>query len=242
MTDLKNQTVIITGGSKGYGYGMAKVFANKGANVWITGRNSDTLIKASLELSVKFFVGDISSGKDWDDLFRTVIQDTGKVDVLINNAGAGVRIGELSELMDSEIEEVISVNLLGTSFGCSRVAKIMKKQKSGTIINISSICPKQAWPGWSVYSGAKAGLAQWSNCLYTEMRPHGVKVTNVIPSWGKTEFNQSAGFDDFDESMKSQLTPVDELGDFIVNICELPSHLAVQEVTLLPLVQSIEPL
>lgn len=241
-TNLKDLTVIITGGSKGYGYGIAKVFAEKGANVWITGRNAAVLLKASLELSVKHFAADICSGKDWDALFRAVMQDSGKVDILINNAGAGLRIAELSDMTDTEIEEIIAVNLLGASFGCSRASKIMKKQQFGSIINISSICQNQAWPSWSVYSAAKAGLAQLSKCLYTEMRPHGVKVSNIIPSWGKTDFNTVAGLDAFDEAMNSQLTQAEELGEFVANICELPQHLAVQEVSLLPLVQQIEPL
>ena len=165
-----------------------------------------------------------------------------KIDILINNAGAGISISQLDEMTDDAIAEVLNVNLLGATLGCARAAKVMKEQKFGTIINISSICQKQAWPGWSVYSAAKAGLAQLSNCLYTELRPYGVKVTQVIPSWGATDFNQSAGLDNFDDTTSQKITQLNEFGEFIAQLCQIPSHLAVQEVTLLPLVQAIEPL
>ena len=236
------QVVLITGATSGYGLGMAQVLSEKGATVWITGRNEEKLKEVSLDLKVKTISADVTKPADWDRVFERVLAEDQKIDILINNAGAGLAIQELCDMKDSDIEEVISVNLTGAIFGCSRAAKQMKKQKSGTIINISSICQKEAWPAWSVYSAAKAGLAQLSNCLYTELRPHGVKVTNLIPSWGATDFNSNAGIGSFDQETADKAIQPKEIGELVAQVCELPVHLVLQELTLLPLVQAIEPL
>ncbi len=93
-----------------------------------------------------------------------------------------------------------------------------------------------------MYSAAKAGLVQFSNCLYTELREYGIRVTTVIPSWGATNFLASAHLNGFDSKIKAKTIKPAELGDLIATICALPSHLNVQDVTLWPIVQKIEPL
>ncbi len=186
--DLSGTTAIVTGGAKGYGAGIAEALRRKGVNVWITGRDEPALVNTASRLGVSWFRADVTSSADWDSLFDTVLEETGRLDILVNNAGAGVRIAHLAELTDDEIHQALAVNLTGAILGCSRAAKIMAQQRSGTIINISSACQEQAWPGWSVYSAAKAGLAQLSNCLYTELREEGVRVTTLIPSWGAMGF------------------------------------------------------
>jgi short-subunit dehydrogenase len=118
----------------------------------------------------------------------------------------------------------------------------MKRQRSGTIVNVSSVCQRQAWPGWSMYSAAKAGLAQLSNCLYTELRPFGVRVTTVIPSWGATQFLDAANLPGRSPEEDALCIQPEELGDLVVTVCELPAHLALQDLTLWPLIQQVEPL
>ncbi len=239
---FESQTAIVTGGSGGYGAGIAKALREKGADVWITGRNEDSLAEVSRMLGVKYVRADVSNAEDWDRLTASVLDEHGRIDILVNNAGAGIKIAPLDEQSDEEIEMSIAVNLTGVILGCRRVVPFMKKQKSGTIINVSSVCARQAWPGWSVYSAAKAGLVQFSNCLYTELREFGIRVTTVIPSWGATNFLASAHLDDFDAKTKAKTIKPAELGGLIATICALPSHLNVQDVTLWPIVQKIEPL
>jgi NADP-dependent 3-hydroxy acid dehydrogenase YdfG len=122
----------------------------------------------------------------------------------------------------------------------------MKTQGSGTIVNVSSVCQNYAWPGFSVYSAAKAGLAQASRSLYCELREHGVRVTTLIPSWGATEF--ASVCDDLSEapsqdpSIRARCTKPAELGEAVLHICNTPPHLEVLEYTLLPMVQEIVPM
>lgn len=238
--ELRNSRIIITGGSTGYGYGMAQALKSAGAEVWITGRNAEKLEKAACELKVHSVQADACSGADWDMLFKTV----GNVDVLINNAGAGCRIAELKDQTDEEIISAVNTNLTSVILGCRRAAAHMSARRKGNIINISSVCALYAWPAWSVYTAAKAGLAKFSKGLYTEMRPYGVRVTCVTPSWGQTEFNKAANIKGASENpdLSSKCTSPTELGNLIRNVLETPDHLAVPEITLLPMIQDISPM
>ena len=128
--------------------------------------------------------------------------------------------------------------------GCSRAAKIMRAKKSGTIINISSVCALYAWPAWSVYTAAKAGLSKFSHGLFTELRPYNVRVTCLTPSWGQTAFNQSANISGASENpeLADKCISPEELGLLVKEILETPDHLAIPDVTIQPMVQDICPM
>jgi NAD(P)-dependent dehydrogenase (short-subunit alcohol dehydrogenase family) len=188
---------------------------------------------------------DVTRPKDWDRLFATVLQARRRLDILVNNAGAGVKVAPLAEQTDASIIESIAVNLTGALFGCRRAAAVMQKQKDGVIINISSVCALYAWPGFAVYTAAKAGMNHFSHSLYNEMRPFGVRVTTLTPSWGATDFVKTAkikGHPAGDPEIRKQCIQPIELGELVVQICTQPAHLAIPDVTLQPLVQEIVPM
>ena len=239
--ELKDSKAIVTGGGSGYGRGIAASLVAAGAKVWITGRDRTKLVRTAKAIGATPIVADVTSGDDWDRVFKTV----GRVDVLVNNAGAGVRIDEVAKQSDAEIAAAISVNLTGAIMGCARAARQMTAHgRGGAIVNVSSVCATHAWPGWSVYSAAKAGLLKFSHGLYAELRPRGVKVTCVIPSWGQTDFNRTAGIAGASEDRKlaKKCMAPDELGSIVRGILEQPDHLTVPEVTILPMVQDIVPM
>ena len=99
-------------------------------------------------------------------------------------------------------------------------------------------------PGWGVYTAAKAGLLKFSHALHTELRPHGVKVTCVIPSWGRTAFNRAADISGAaeDAALAEKCIAPAELGAIVRGILEQPDHLTVPEVTVQPMVQDICPM
>ena len=150
MTNLISSTVIVTGGSRGYGAGIAEAFVKAGARVWITGRSQDKLQETANRIGATPFVADVADGAAWDRLMADVIAQTGRLDVLINNAGEGVKIGPASEQTDDAITQSLASNLTGAMLGCRRAAAIMQKQRNGLIVNIGSACSTHAWPGWSV--------------------------------------------------------------------------------------------
>ena len=238
MANLKNKKALVTGGAGGYGFGIAKALKNAGAEVWITGRNQQKLVKAAAELGVHAVKADVGIGADWDK----VLAEMGGIDILVNNAGAGGPIVPVSEQKDADIAATITTNLTGVIMGCARAAKIMMAQKSGDIINISSVCALYAWPAWSVYTAAKAGISKFSHGLYTELRPYGVRVTCLTPSWGQTDFNTAAGIGAFDSVTASKCTSPDELGSAVLSILQTPANLAVADMMILPMVQDIQPM
>ena len=235
--ELKGIKAIVTGGGSGFGKGIAEALSRAGAKVWITGRNSDKLAAAAEEIGVRAFVADASDGRDWDRLLAKV----GDVDVLVNNAGFGGKIAPLTEQDDEGIYAVIATNLTGAILGASRVAKIMAKRRRGVIVNISSVCALHAWPGWSVYTAAKAGLLKFSHALHTEMRPYGVRVVCLIPSWGQTDFNRAAGITDAPVDYKECISP-GQLGKIVADLVAMPDHLTVPELVVQPMVQEIIPM
>jgi NAD(P)-dependent dehydrogenase (short-subunit alcohol dehydrogenase family) len=237
MTNLTSSTVIVTGGSRGYGAGIAEAFVKAGARVWITGRNEVRLRESANRIGASPFVADAADGAAWDRLMAEVIAQTGRLDVLINNAGEGVKIGPASEQTDEAIAQSLASNLTGAMLGCRRAAAIMQKQGCGLIVNIGSACSTHAWPGWSVYSAAKAGLLMFTRCLLTELRPHGVRVTSVLPSWGQTDFTEAAHLPPRDPAVLAQCISSADLGQLLVQTAQLPAHLVAEEIKLWPMVQ-----
>lgn len=238
--ELKGKNVLITGGSGGFGRGLAAELVRRGAHVWITGRDAVRIEASARETGAQAVVADVTSGADWDRVFETV----GDVDVLVNNAGAGVRIAPFAEQSDTDIAASVNVNLTGAIMGASRAARQMQGRGSGAIVNVSSVCAQHAWPGWSVYTAAKAGLSKFSQALYAEMRPFGVRVFCVTPSWGRTGFNRAAGLVGASEDpcQAGGCIQPEEFGRLVADLLELPDHLAVPEVTLQPMIQEIVPM
>jgi len=238
--ELKGKNVVVTGGGSGFGKGVAAELVRAGAKVWITGRDRTKLERAAAETGATAMVADVTRGEDWDRVFAAVSD----LDVLVNNAGGGIRIAPLAEQTDAEIAAAVAVNLTGAMLGAARAAKVLSAKKSGAIVNFSSVCALHAWPGWSVYTAAKAGLSKFSHALHTEMRPFGVRVFCLTPSWGQTNFNRAAGISGASEepSLASKCIAPEELGRLVRELLETPDHLAVPDVVIQPMVQDISPM
>lgn len=239
MTDLLDRSVIVTGGSRGYGAGIAESFVRAGARVWITGRDETRLRETAARIGASPFPADVADGASWDRLLDEVLGMAGRLDVLVNNAGEGVRIGPASEQSDETVARSLSSNLAGAILGCIRAARTMERQGSGLIVNIGSACSTHAWPGWGVYSAAKAGLLMFTKCLLAELRPHGVRVTSILPSWGQTDFTEGANLPPRDPKVLEQCLSPADLGDLIVRLAAMPEHLVTEELRLWPMVQPI---
>ncbi len=240
-TSITGQVAIVTGGSRGYGEGIAQRLREAGVDVWITARDGDALQQTAERIGCRPFVADVTRGADWDRLFEEVLRERGRLDILVNNAGAGVNIAPLDEQSDREIEASIDINLLGPLLGCRRAAPLMKAQKSGIIINISSVCALYAWPGYGPYSAAKAGLNQLGHCLHVELRESGVRATTITPSWGATGFAEAAGCAVQQTEVRRKVMQPLEMGDLVVQVVSMPAHLAIPDITTLPLIQEIMP-
>jgi len=234
-----NDVILITGGSSGYGKAAAKKFADAGCRVIITGRNEAALDAAAKETGAVPFCADVTSPADWENLHRFIEEKYGKLDLLLNNAGGGVAIKETADQSIEDIDRTVMLNLNGTIYGCREFAPLFIRQKSGTIMNISSVCAKQAWPGWSVYAAAKWGVLGFTKGLTTELAPHGVRITCLVPGAGDTKFDANAGFTGRGSvpGLKAE-----HIAEAIYNIYTLPANVWVEEATVWGIDQVVIPL
>ena len=242
LSPLQGKIALVTGGAKGFGLGIAQSLAEAGARVWITGRDQAALDRAARGNALNAIRADVTSPADWDRVLKVITQNAGRLDILVNNAGGGVKIAATGDQTDEAIDEAIALNLNSVIYGCRRVVPIMRKQGSGIIVNIGSVAGHHAWPTWGIYGAAKAGLNHFSKSLYLELRPHGVRVTTITPSWGATTFTDAAGLGPRDaETLAKCITPA-EIGQLVADVCALPPHLCIQETILWPMVQEVSPL
>ncbi|MDG2313093.1 MAG: SDR family oxidoreductase [Alphaproteobacteria bacterium] len=183
MPDLEpTQRVIITAGGSGIGEAIAESFLSKGSKVHICDINEKTL-KRCLEKheGLRGSVTDIGNPEDVENLVRESLDWMGGVDVLINNAGVGGPNSNLEDISYMDWDRTISVNLNGMFYCIKNIAKTMKDQKSGCIINISTASAKVALPGRSPYVASKVGVLGLTHTVAREYGPFGIRCNAILP-------------------------------------------------------------
>lgn len=233
-----NKIILITGGTSGYGLAAAKKFKENGYTVIIASRNAE---KVS-EIVKKYgfadgYKTDVENYGEWEILQTEIIKKYGKIDVLVNNAGGGVKIADVSEQTREDIDKAVALNLSSVIYGSKLFGEIMKKQKDGIIINISSVCAKECWGGWSVYAAAKAGVLNFTKGLYVELRPYGVRATCIIPAAASTGFQSNAGLAEENQT----LTPED-IANAVYYAANQPKGVVIEEMTIWGTSQDVQPL
>ncbi len=201
--NFKNAVFIVTGGSSGIGKATAKDLVNEGAVVYITGRDETKLNQVANEIGAKAILADVSNDSDIEKTYKTVIDEQGRLDGLINNAGiAGSDWPEVDQLTRAQFEEVYQVNVFGAAVMGAKAAEIFKKQKSGNIVNIASTAGLKGFAKGSIYSSSKFALRGITQCWQAELRPYNVRVMLVNPSEVPTAFNQESREERPDEAKK----------------------------------------
>jgi len=233
-----NRIVLITGASSGYGNATAKAFKVQGDTVIMTARGLERLENACREVGGDLALQmDVTEPADWDRVLGKILATYGRLDILVNNAGGGVAIQSVARFSTEEIDKTIRLNLNSVIYGCRAVAPVMEKQKSGTVINISSVCARQCWPEWSVYAAAKAGVLNFSKGFYLEMQPFGVRVSCVVPSSASTGFQRACGIGETTDKLLAG-----DIADTVVYIANLPPRAVVEDVTVWGIDKQVNPL
>jgi 3-oxoacyl-[acyl-carrier protein] reductase len=178
---LKGKYILITGGSKGIGKGIAQAFLAEGANVSIAARDLEILKQAKEELggNVTIFESDVTSDAEREKLIQSYIEEKGRIDVLINNAG-GSNGGNAAETEMDLYYEALELNYFSAVHLSKLAVEHMKKAGSGTIINITSVFGRESG-GKVTYNNAKAALISFTKSLADEMIPYGIRVNSVAP-------------------------------------------------------------
>ena len=189
---LKGKSAIITGASRGIGKAIAIKFAKEGANIVINYRNNEEealKVKEELEqLGVKTLIvkADISDLKQAENLIKQAKKEFGQVDILINNAGI-TKDNLIIRMKESEFDQVIKINLKG-AFNCLKaVTPIMLKQRSGKIVNMSSVVGN---PGQVNYCASKAGIIGMTKSLAREIGVRGINVNAIAPGFIDTDMTR----------------------------------------------------
>jgi 3-oxoacyl-[acyl-carrier protein] reductase len=192
MKLLQGKSALITGASRGIGKGIALKFAEHGANVAFTYLSS---IEKGLELenelkafgvNAKGYRSDASDFKAADELITQMVADFGSIDIVVNNAGI-TKDGLLMRMSEENFDEVIKINLKSVFNITKAVQKIMLKQRSGSIVNISSVVGVKGNAGQANYAASKAGIIGFTKSVALELGSRNIRCNAVAPGFIETE-------------------------------------------------------
>jgi 3-oxoacyl-[acyl-carrier protein] reductase len=192
MKLLEGKTAIITGASRGIGKAIAIMFANNGANIAFTDiARDDNMIKLEKELmalgvNAIGYVSDASSFDDSENMVNQIISDFGTFDIVVNNAGI-TRDNLLMRMTEDQWDIIMKVNLKSVFNVTKAVQKQLIKQRSGSIINISSVVGIEGNPGQSNYSASKAGIIGFTKSIAQEIGSRNIRCNAIAPGFIETE-------------------------------------------------------
>jgi len=190
--NLTNAVALITGGSAGIGYSIAKTLSESGARVAITGRDKGRLAEAAKALGVTPIQADVAKEADVERTYKEVLAKFGDLDILINNAGIGT-FKPLVEIEKANFDAIFATNVTGAMLMAREAAKIFIKRNRGNIINIASTASHRGAPNGTAYYASKFALRGMTECWRTELRKHNIRVMLVNPSEVLTNFAATAG-------------------------------------------------
>jgi len=180
------RTWLITGISRGFGAALARKVLLTGDHV--VGTTRDGSLPDGLSPNRLTVIAlDVAEPNRIDDALATALKPTGRIDVLVNNAGYGL-LGPVEAAAEADIRQVFAVNFFGPAFLIQKVLPIMRRQRAGHVVNITSIAGVVPAPGSGFYAAAKAALEGLSQALAQEVEPLGIQVTAVAPGAFRTEF------------------------------------------------------
>lgn len=232
MTKLDNKTALITGGTKGIGYGIAAAMLKENMNVVITGRSQKGVQKASEELNklgageAIGIVSDVRDAASLRSAVKIIMDKWGKLDVLIANAGVG-HFGSIMDITPELWNETIDINLTGVFNSVQACVPALKESK-GYIITLASLAGTNFFAGGSAYNASKFGLVGFTQAMMLDLRHEGINVSTIMPGSVATYFN-----DHIPNEKDSWKIQIEDLGQMVVDLLKmnprtLPSKIEVR--------------
>jgi NADP-dependent 3-hydroxy acid dehydrogenase YdfG len=243
---LKNKVAIVTGASSGIGYATSLTLSKAGVRIAVGARRTDRLqelekqiIKNNGEVFTQKL--DVTSKSDCDSFVNAVVKKWGQVDILINNAGL-MPLSYFKSGKVQEWEQMVDVNIKGVLYCTSAVVPYMLEEKSGHIINLSSVAGRIVFAGGSVYCATKHAIAALSEGLRKELSPkYNIRITCIEPGAVSTELLESitdetmTGFIQATKNMETLQS--DDIANAILYAIQAPSHVNVNEILIRPTAQ-----
>src|SRR5215475_3989548 len=190
--NLRGATAVVTGGSNGIGFAIAKALTHAGAKVAITGRDKKRLTAAATAIGAHPIHADVGKEADVLRSYKELFQVFDHLDILVNNAGFGV-LKPLVEMDLADFEQVFATNVTGSMLMAREAAKHFIERQQGNIINIGSTAAVRGAAKGTAYYGSKFALRGMTECWRAELRPYNVRVILVNPSEVLTDFYATAG-------------------------------------------------
>lgn len=187
MVDMTGKAVLITGASRGIGAATARVFAQAGAVVGLMARSEEAVAKLADEIGGVVLVGDVARAADMERSVTSFCDRTGRLDVLINNAGV---IGPIAGIADADPDawgQAIDVNLKGVFHGIRAALPVMRAAGGGTILTVGSGAAHAPQEGWSAYCASKAGALMLTRAVDLEARAEGIRAISLSPGTVATD-------------------------------------------------------
>jgi len=231
MSHLKDQVAIVTGGSSGIGLAVARAALSEGMRVVICARNKEKLSRALVELKkeakrddrVLAVPADIAVASQVEGFVRKTTDAWNRIDLLVNNAGVG-RWAPIEETGEGDWDRILGINLKGTFLCTKAVLPVMKRQRSGYIVNISSLAGKFGMEGSSAYSASKFGVIGLTESLLAEAIEYGIRATAICPAYVATPMVAGASVP------KEEMIPPEDIGKIIIGLLHLSSVTVVKEI------------
>jgi gluconate 5-dehydrogenase len=214
---LDGKTAMVTGGSRGIGWGIARALAEAGADMVLVARDAAKLEEARRRLAdtgrtVRIYASDASRVADLPGFYRWVSEDTGGVDLLVNNAGGIVR-GAAETVALADLNHIVELNLTAVFTLCQEFARErIRSRRPGKIINIASIVSETVRSGAAAYAMTKGGIRQLTKALAVEWAPHGIHVNAIGPGFTRTDLTSKLWQDPAFAAAVKKRTPLGRWG------------------------------
>ncbi len=195
--DLKGQVALVTGAGRGVGHSVSTALARSGAGVVLAARTASQIEAVAAEIArssggALAVPADVSREEEVLALFGRIEERfEGRLDVLVNNAGVGI-FGPLESFSAAEFDRVMAMNVRGTFLCCREAVRLMKPQRAGWIINVSSVVGFKGYPNQSAYTSSKHGVVGLTKPLAVEVQPHGIRVSVILPGGVDTDLAGAA--------------------------------------------------
>ncbi len=236
MTNLKNTSAYITGGTKGIGFAVAKSLMAEGSNVTITSRSQASAEEAAKLLNTQGLPGkalgvqaDVRNIKSQQEAIALATKEFGKVDVVVANAGVG-HFAPIQELTAEEWQETIDINLTGV-FNSVKAGLDQLIEHKGYLLTIASLAGTNFFAKGSAYNASKFGLVGFTQAVMMDVRSQGVKVSTIMPGSVATHFNGHTP----NEKDAWKIQPED-LGQMVVDLLKMPARTLPSKVEVRPAV------
>lgn len=245
MSEIQNKVVIITGASSGLGEATAKRLAASGAKLMLAARREDRLKELVAAIAqtggtANYLVTDVTDRAQVEALAKQTLSTYGRIDVLINNAGL-MPLSPLDQIKVEEWDQMIDVNIKGVLYGIAAVLPMMRQQKSGHIINVSSVAGHKVFPGAAVYCATKFAVRAISEGLRLESNGE-IRSTNISPGAVATELTSTISDADTAASINALYEiaiDADSIARAIAYAIEQPGDVDVNEMIIRPTRQEL---